>query len=49
MVRGITKRKKKRVAKGIAHAERKEGTLKKKTFKRGLRQEAKGYWGGANQ
>lgn len=49
VLRGITKRKKKMIAKGIAHAERKEGNLKKKTFKRGLRQEAKGYWGGANQ
>ena len=41
VLRGITKRKQKRIAKGIAVADRKAGKLKKNTAKRGIREEGK--------
>ena len=41
---GITKRKQKMVAKGIAHAERRAGKAKKKTAKSGIRQEGKALY-----
>jgi len=44
VLRGITKRKQKRIAKGIAVADRKAGKLKKNTAKRGIREEGKGLY-----
>lgn len=44
VLRGITKRKKKMIAKGIAHAERKVGKQKKNTAKIGIRQEGKALY-----
>ena len=44
VLRGITKRKQKMVAKGIAHAERRAGKAKKKTAKSGIRQEGKALY-----
>ena len=41
VLRGITKRKQKLIAKGIAVADRKAGKLKKNTAKRGIREEGK--------
>ncbi len=41
VLRGITKRKKKAVAKGIAFADRKANKLKKNTARRGIREEGK--------
>ena len=47
VLRGITKRKKKMIAKGIAHAERKVGKQKKNTAKIGIRQEVRRGDGGS--
>ena len=44
VLRGITKRKNKLIAKGIAVADRKAGKLKKNTAKRGIREEGKGLY-----
>jgi|TARA_B110000977_G_scaffold82558_1_gene110320 hypothetical protein len=41
VLRGITKRKNKMIAKGIAVADRKAGKLKKNTARRGIRDEGK--------
>ena len=41
VLRGITKRKNKAIAKGIAHADRRANKAKKKTARRGIREEGK--------
>lgn len=44
VLRGITKRKNKAVAKAIAHADRRANKAKKKTARRGIREEGKGLY-----